>query len=1000
MGYWFSDYIGFEDKQNRPNRLILGFRHWDRTGSRKSFVYLKKNVTIPTEFIHREDTKSLGRILEVLEREEFEDCRVHAHISENSPEFLEELAEKPGFEVSKREGDYHVFCVELPKDKRLIDLLPKKFQTGGYDRMVRYEMDILHRKLDLDTRLDEAFSKKQELESYQQSALDIIEAYIGGNAAESKVRSRITRLKNAANGFFSQYSGKFELESVLEAVKQSTNARNLAPLRKFLEQSSGVKEFLEKKVCAQICIDEITNLVYELDSENSFGYNPETGEYELTLNSLNGFDFKEERITADELRQQVFCYIDIEKPFWKRTWEKTDLKRRENLLKTLKKETDESRKERLEKLIARLEDRLTTTIEGKTVKLWEPDYDAKISWCAIIFKLENGEEVRQLHTLYNPGIEAVNGYAICAYDTERDLLDGVIKEAKARNTFAFVAHNAPYDIIQLRDGAERARSEKFDVFIKRVKPRRDVVRDMYQRMRKDVEYIDTCRLAIVFHTYLRSKQPPGNHALECVTNYLLGQGTFKKGLTHDELRNVEFRAINDDFEAIGTLCRYVTLDVEQLPRILESRRYLDVVDRVRELAPNATFTELAFSPRAVIKMHDAKHFERHRNQRFYGYRQKMRENEVQIFKKRFTSLKREWLRESGIPVLREPGRYENVCQCYMPLEEWLKPVLIAIEPRWQRYFARLSEDPVSQFGELQFPKAFLSEALADFYFVLNETERYTSKLGKVSLSQAELEEILDAYCESAEPSLLNGYYGSYNHLKNQYRSIYVPLSGKGRRVIRAAREKEGNLDLEFPEFSDFFYKDNLDLVKLREKASRIEKMLSKGHRIVLKTFLTNFRTLDEIAAKLEEHAEQFANGAVSAHNIVYLHNQRWRAQRRRDQFFARYGLGPFDTDLSIQKQIENGYTALRKELTEKGLIVLMQKGDYLYVRTRDGHIPDFDHSALKLIRVIPEFQIGEGEEHTAYAKYLFDEDFEEAQYDEELSIQDLLSELGKKLSDE
>lgn len=673
-------------------------------------------------------------------------------------------------------------------------------------------------------------------------------------------------------------------------------------------------------------------VIFDPADELQFFFN-NTG---VVLPSKDSIKLCSERINSSEFRNQVWFYADIEKPLFKSFEEKRDIDRREYFLK-LKAGKRKKFREKLEQLVSaekdrekidsqigrivgHLEKRLTKEIGGYSVKLWEEQYDAKISWYTFILKKADGSELRQLHTIRDSGLSEVDGHDIILHKTEKGLLNAVNKTMKDNNVAVFCNHNLPYDVTQTRFAAEETGANGFDLFIDNVFPRRDVVRKVYQRMKKDIEYIDPYRHAVNFHPWLENKK------LQTFAQDRLGEESFEKSLTYAEMRVLEVKAIHGDKEAAKLLAHYAAGDVEPVKKIVEEGSYLETIFKIREMFPFLTITELAFSPRVVKKYFDWKHWKKNGNNRHFGYNRKIREDEEQIFKKRFGPLKREYMSDWAFDVPNIGGIHNDVLQAYIPVEYWLKDVICKVEKKWGEYYGSLSEDPIERFGQLRYPRDFSSEFLMDHYFAVNEKKRFKRRIRELPLDESKIDEVLDDFENKADKENLNKYIASLNNLRNQYRSIYVKLDAESRKIIRVPKKFSGGSNLFF-DFVEFFARDNADLIALRKNADELGKRLDYNKQRELKRFLGNFETYYEKSGELLEYAKTGIKG-LTPENIVYFSALRGASKKKAERFGYEYKITIDDVTTALR----DGYNSLRDELIERKTRALCHKGDYLFLK--------------------------------------------------------------------
>ena len=853
--YWYVDYAGFEQKQSRANRLIIGLRRWSPEGTKRAQLFLKQNIKVPTKLIHRENKEKLREIAEAWrDNPDIHKHKLTIHLSEHDAAHIDALKKKyPGLDVQIRQGDFDVFQMTIPYDRNLIKALGKDFQNGNYDRNFRFENDWMHRKVSLNPALEERITSKDD-------------------------------------------------------------------------------------------------------------------KSEIVLDSADGIKFNGWRMNASEFRNQVWFYADIEKPLFKSGSEKTNIDRRESLLKLRdgkrnykakleallegsKKSMEEAQVEinaRIDRITGRLEKRLTKNIAGYEVKIWEEKYDAKISWYTFIMKKADGSELRQLHTIRDCGLDKINGYDIILHETEKDLLNEVIKMMKKNNVAVFSNHNLPYDVTQTRFAAEETGADSLDLFIDDVSPRRDVVRKAYQRMKKDLEYIDTYRLAVVFHPWLKNKK------LETFACDRLGEGVFKKSLTYAQMRELEVRAINGDKDAAKLLADYASSDVEPVKRIGDEGNYLETIFKIREMFPFLTITEIAFSPRVVKKYFDSKHWAKNKNNRHFGYGRKVREDEEQIFKKRFGPLKREYLGDWAFKVPEIMGVHHDVVQAYLPLEQWLQETICAVEPKWREYFNSLSQDPIERFGQLRYPRDFSNEFLMDHYFAVNEQKKFKRRLRSLGISGDSVGALLDSFGHDADREVLDKYLASLNNLRNQYRSLYVKLDPSLRKLIRVPKRFSGGANMQF-DFVDFFEGDNSDLFALRKNASELSESLNESPRRDLDRFCTNFETYEEKSRELVQYAPKNVPG-LSQENLVYSYALREAFAKRAGRFKHEYGI----TIDSVTDALRSSYALLRDDIAQRKTDVISHKGDYLFLK--GGDLADL--KTVIPIRRLQSFEVGMKEDES------------------------------------
>jgi len=1005
---WYIDYMGFEEYQNKTNRLVLGFRNLCRVEART--LYIKENVSIATGFLYNKNYNNIERIInQCLNNNDINDeiKNITLYASNYSLEYWKRWNEEKNkennkkFDIIPREGNYSVLEVSIPNNKILIEKLPAEFQRGDYDRFIRFKYPYLYKKCEFNDVLSEVFKIQKSLNDYVEETINILHDYNQRNT------TRLAReWLNVLYDYFQEYVQKYgdydlDYEKVVRFVSERKGLiiKSFFNNKHFQENSEKLivngKEHLKNYSKAMTILNRINK---EIDKDNGINNNTdnyislnyETFEYEIVLADMSQIKILSESINSDELMNQVWVIGDIEKPLWKRIDERKRLELRDYLIGlkkgkksrleqrigSLEKQLSKTRmKKRIEKLnakidgmkllvkdysreperidaiLSKVESKLTKNIGSYEVRLWEDDYDAKISWVALIYKMRDNILIKELHTLRETGLSEINGFRIIKYQDEKDLISGIIKGMKKRKAAVFANHNLPYDVTQIRYASDELNAEPMDIFIRNIFPRRDFVRKIYQKMKKGTfEYFDTYRQAVIHHTYLRSNNPKGDHKLETFTNYLFGEGSFRKSISYEQLRELEVKAINNDEEAARIIADYVTSDVLPIYRIITETSYLKTAFKIQHKMPYLTLTEILFSPQCVRKFFHYKHWKKNHNHKYYKYEQKEREDFLQISKKRFPAIKREQFRKNGINISPITGMHELVIQAYVPFELWLKDAIKRISKEMWDYLNDLSDNPIEKFGQLQYVKAFLRDVLADYYFAMNEKIRFWNILKKVALEEKRLEDIANKL-QNADNGLLNKYYTSYDKLKNQYRSIYVGANADIRKVIRQKRLHKTFPQQKLDFVYDAFREDNLDIILLKENIKAIQESLSEGYEIELKRFSSNYSTFENTQRDLCKIAESIIKEAginIAPTNLVYAINQMRRAKEKARKFLFEYGIS---TD-SIKKLIDEGYQRLREEISSKKVEIVMQRGDYLFLKfiNHDTKISDDILIPIRLIR--------------------------------------------------
>ena len=1038
--YWFCDYIGFEEKQNRTNRLIMNFRKWSPkpNGSITTTIYVRDPAKISSEFIFgRENLEKM--IDECKSNEELKRCRMFVFLSSQLKEVRSELKAKypdTGFIVGK--SKFSVINIDVPYNTKLLDNLGYKFQKGNYNKQIRRKLDCLYKKANLDPRLDLVLTKLDQIRQKQIELRDIITDINQGDPKDRTVISRRTRFENEVNNFFSTYQGELAIEAVNSALNSNSDTigrSKYIALKKFMEYPQFYAPYmvnLQKEIRDNF--SAINSILKELHPNNEIAYNPESGEYEVTLSSREGFIFQE-RLTLEEIKQQVFCFVDIEKPMWKHKDEKIAIKRRQDLLKKIEiidkileknkishvagydflikldgkpqhiSELSEDQiparsgdflnaKSRAERLVTKLENKLVLYKEGiGPVNLWQEKYDAKIAQLVISFKLEDGSFIRQYHKLkynaeYSP--KEIDGFPVYEHNDEYALLNTVIAYARKYRPFANVAHVITYDMPQLREGTRTNKTDRLDIIVPGKEPALGYARDFYRKMAHNgQEMFDTCMMGKTTFPYLRIKAMNSSHRLADMVNYVrvLKSGSdstahpkkFKKIATHEELRDLEMRRINGDIEADKKMDRYTTGDLAPVEELMDF--YFVYIDKISNVLKHVPLTDIMFSTSCMDEILRKRHWDECRNQYLFGYKQKEREDELQIFKKRFSSYKKRKLQSEGINTIPLEGPHKNIYMVYVPWEEWLKDAAFVRYPELKVFYNSLESNPIMRLGLLQYVKRFYSQSyFPDYYIFRRENDiewQYKRRLGANKSGDwmdKKIEKIFLDYktkISARNPRLLDNYYSAYGQVKNIFRSFYTSLEEmlnkeyreEIRKRLRAPGGKREEVQATF-DFYNLFYEENQDLMELHKFPDNLKEKLPEKSLKLLKRFQSTFQTLNSAFKELQQIAEEemgeikIGEHTIQKENLVYMYNQHWRADKKKREFFGKYSISPEpepNSNISFRAALESGYDRLAREIKEKKLIVVMQKGDYLFVKDLNEKEVDFTGTTMIPINKFENF---------------------------------------------
>ena len=805
MGFWINNFLEFERKQKRKNRLILNFSYISASERKNVKVFVEQNIKVPTNFINQELSKEI--LNSFVENSNLEDLTIN----------------------KKAKGEFNVLSIKFPNDREILNKLPNYFQTGNYDKLLRFGGFYPERKVILNSKLEKLFQENKEIE-----------------------------LKDLSGIIFGDFLNEKEFNSLP-------------------------------------CI-----------------------------------------------------VLDIEKPLWKKDFEKRELKWRENILKAEKKysklpeteqEAQKNKHEQRQRIIKNLEEKLTINVEnvGK-VKMYDENFDSEVSYVGAIWI--KGKNKKKEMYIIDPKDEIFckryNGFKILKFKNEKELILGFLDSLHKRNPIISHGHNQSYDVTQLRFAAEDNKII-YDPAVKEIKPRRDFTRSYLQRLREEMFYIDTLWLSKIFYPYLNQKRFDTSHKLAGVAQFL--NIDFTKSQTHEELRFTELKRLVGETKeirkkAIDEMLSYSCADLDVTREIVNKINFLPLLVKIKNVLPFCTYSEIAFSPNCMNKLHEFNHFKKNGNLPYYGYASKERQDKLQIFKKRFVSIKQELLDWAKFKRTNK-GEYENVQEFYLPLEDWTKDIAFKINPELETAYNETKNNKSEHFAFLQYLKSYMKEVFADYYFIRRDKKIYQYTKDFLKLDNNTINENFNKIKNSFGGEKLNSIIGSFRYLKNHFRSIYVSLDNKDRGIIRPFKisVQENLFESKFPKIME----NDVDLFLLKENSESIRRNLSLANARTLDSFLENFETftgyLNSSANGLfaNKNGDEITNkegDKTNSRDLIYSYVYSNRFYSGEKKFLKIYGVSINE----LSDKISKGYKNLFEEVSQKNLKFLDHVGDYIFVQ--------------------------------------------------------------------
>ncbi|MDP2672597.1 MAG: hypothetical protein Q8O84_02185 [Nanoarchaeota archaeon] len=668
--------------------------------------------------------------------------------------------------------------------------------------------------------------------------------------------------------------------------------------------------------------------------EKLFGENSE-----LELKDLSGISFGD-FLNEKELNSLPYIVLDIEKPLWKKDFEKRDFRWREDILNAEKKyfklpkieqEAQKKKHEQRQRIIKNLEDKLTIEVEGVgKIKMYDENFDSEVSYVGAIWG--KGKKKKKEMYIIDPKDEILrkryNGFKILKFKNEKELISGFLDSLHKRNPIISYGHNQVYDITQLRFASEDNKLI-YDPAVKDIKPRRDFTRSFLQRLREDMVYLDTLWLSKIFYPYLNQKRFDTSHKLAKVAQFL--DIDFTKSQTHEELRFTELKRLVGETKeirkkAIDEMLFYSCGDLDVTQEIVNRINPLPLLVKIKDILPFSTLSEIAFSTNSMNKLHEFNHFNKNGNLPYFGYASKERQDKLQIFKKRFVRIKNELLGWTNFKKANK-GEYENVQEFYLPLEDWTKDVAFKINPELKTAYNETKNNKSEHFAFLQYLKSYMKEIFADYYFVRRNKKVYQFTKDFLKLDDNTLNENFNKIKNNFGEEKLNSIMGSFRYLKNNFRSIYVSLDGKDRKIIRPALASvQGDLfESGFPKLME----NDSDLFLLKENSESIRKNLSPANIKNLDSFLKNFETFEGyLNSNTNGLPTNKEGGETNARDLIYSYIYLNRFSSGMKKFSGVYGVSIDE----ISDKISKGYKNLSEEINQKNLKFLDHVGDYIFVQ--------------------------------------------------------------------
>ncbi len=1004
--FWFVSHLGFEEYESRENRLILSLRKWSLDDPKTITVYVRHPVKVATPVFY-----SYEQFVSVLKRvhkdENVAKYKITAYISLRFRDKKKEL-EVNFPNISFQVEDSHLFVLnaEVPCDKKILNKLKKYgFQIKNLNKVIRRELEWMYREVTINESLEYLFSRFETLGQLYEKASDIVSSFYSCENYDPSMAAKKTRAFNQIRKF---YREKYSMSAFNDPSQFKFVSKKFPIVYKmFLKDSEKFKRIEENMKKLSSLFFSLREIVKQLDSKNSLRYNDDTKAYEIVLESKsssnpfehgktepNGLIVHKNRISYECWKSLSTCFLDIEKPMWKTEEERKILSQiselQAELINPNSKLDPLETKEKISELTSKI---LFKSKQSGDVDLSQDRYKEQISRVMMHITREDGSEVRLYFKLNNPSTansreheKNLNGFIVLHYDNEYELIGSVLNFLKHEQPYRIVGHVIPYDLSNIRDGARENRTTSFDLAVKKKEPR-IWRRGFYQKISMVAqEVIDTYRLGAVWFPYLKTNAFGMTHKLADVSNFIYREkrrmgfptilsGEFHKIATHDELKELEIKAINGDAVAEQTLDRYSICDIDPLREMFLFEPLLKTIYSAAGMVPHIPITDVAFSPNSITEIFHIREWQSRHAQLNYGYKEKMREDERQIFKKRLDTYMKRQLEDEGIIQLPSKGVFRNVRIAYIPLELLVSGTFFPNTPQWHDYFSKLHKDPVVRFAQLQYPKYFMRRHIhVDYYLYRREKDVLQEFMHQINMSMSEMLMLFQRYYitvfksngaynaslnsefDSMENKLLTlKYKHAYLMLKDSFRSFYTTLkvkdkssSRKIKAFIRSEPTRREDSQLIFS-FVDLFSKENSDLISLNEMPDMYVDLLEEDSKKKLDRFRAQFIKFREIEKSIIDILSKDENRSltekISAENLIFAFNQFSLATHRSRVFNAVYHIAP-EGVASFREFLNMAYKTIGDWIRANGVTVIGAKGDYIYFQEKEGQVIDFANAPL------------------------------------------------------
>ena len=415
-----------------------------------------------------------------------------AKIKEESMKILDQLQEKinselPHIRVERFERAFPVLHAYLSlKAKPLIEKLVRelnlsKEQQNIFDLPIKiptFYQNIIRNTfaepgdiVKIDQGYFDILKQKKELEQeFDALTKEIFQKF------KDRTKAYTTRHINVLHDIFVEYDGT-NFFNIKEKLSEDNYTKKLGDFWEKRKELADAVFDLDKKIEE---VHDSNSAIFHNRNQDIIGSKSKDYSLETIINDPKLIKDRR-KMSGQELREQLWVSIDVEKPLYK------------------------------------YED------------------EAEVSWITLVYHRDGKMIKKETHTLRNPGLKKRDGREIFSYKNYDNMLKGVNASINKKNPDVCSSDNAIYDFKQTRDGS----NEDFAIGAEGEEPKVRVSTKFFEKIGLRGKIIfDQLRWAQMFFPHLPNKK------LNLISKVVLGQDAFDKKINYDQNEILERIAID------------------------------------------------------------------------------------------------------------------------------------------------------------------------------------------------------------------------------------------------------------------------------------------------------------------------------------------------------------------------------------------------------------------------------------------------------------------------